>query len=41
MQPKWELNLGAVRGFNLPEKIIAEEHRLRRVLSEHCNCPLC
>jgi len=39
MQPKWELNLGAVRGFNLPEWIIAEEHRLRRALSEHCNGP--
>jgi hypothetical protein len=24
MQAKWELSLGAVRGFNLPEGIIAE-----------------
>jgi len=39
MEPKWELNLGAVRGFNLPEKIIVEEHRLRRALSEQCNGP--
>jgi hypothetical protein len=39
MQPKWELNLGAVRGFNLPERIIAEEHRLRRALSQYCDGP--
>lgn len=39
MQPKWELTLGAVRGFNLPERIISEEHRLRRALSEGCNGP--
>ena len=39
MQPKWELNLGVVRGFNLPEWVIVEENRLRKVLLSHCIGP--